>query len=67
MTFAAGSVVPLIVVVESTLLGLAVLGGLGTNAGGAGVVRGAARVNFWGDIAMAATARVSAHFSVSAG
>jgi VIT1/CCC1 family predicted Fe2+/Mn2+ transporter len=79
MTFAAGAVVPLIVamvappaqivvfVAGSTLLGLAVLGGLGATAGGAGVVRGAARVTFWGAIAMAATAGVGALFGVSVG
>ncbi len=79
MTFAAGAVVPLIVatvappaqivmfVAASTLLGLAVLGGLGATAGGAGVVRGAARVTFWGAIAMAATAGVGALFGVSVG
>ena len=79
MTFAAGAVVPLIVatvappaqitafVAASTLLALAVLGGLGATAGGAGVVRGAARVTFWGALAMAATAGVGALFGVSVG
>ncbi len=53
LTFAVGAVVPLVVVLlapeasitlfvaASTILGLAVLGGLGASAGGAGVVRGA--------------------------
>jgi VIT1/CCC1 family predicted Fe2+/Mn2+ transporter len=78
LTFAAGAVVPLIVallapeariglaVAVSTILGLAVLGGLGASAGGAGVVRGAARVTFWGALAMAATAAVGAVFGVTA-
>ena len=58
MTFAAGAVVPLIVatfappvqisffVAASTLVALALLGGLGATAGGAGVLQGAARVTF---------------------
>jgi hypothetical protein len=33
-----------VVVAASTIVGLAVLGGLGASAGGAGIVRGAARV-----------------------
>ncbi len=79
LTFAAGAVVPLIVallvpeaqiavlVAASTLVALAVLGGLGASAGGAGIVRGAARVTLWGALAMAATAAVGAIFGVSVG
>lgn len=79
LTFAAGAAVPLIVatvapplqislfVGVSTLVALALLGGLGASAGGAGVLRGAARVTFWGAIAMAATAGVGALFGVSVG
>jgi len=79
LTFAAGAVVPLIVatvappalivlfVAASTLVGLAVLGGLGAKAGGAGVLRGAIRVTFWGALAMGATAGVGALFGVSVG
>lgn len=79
LTFAIGAVVPLIVallvpesgiallVATSTILGLAVLGGLGASAGGAGVVRGAARVTLWGALAMAATAAVGALFGVTVG
>ena len=79
LTFAVGAVVPLIVtlflpenritllVAASTLIGLAVLGGLGASAGGAGVVRGAARVTFWGALAMGATAAVGALFGVTVG
>lgn len=79
LTFAVGGVIPLIVVLlvpetqiavlvaASTIGGLALLGGLGASAGGAGVVRGAARVTFWGALAMAATAAVGAIFGVTAG
>jgi VIT1/CCC1 family predicted Fe2+/Mn2+ transporter len=79
LTFAVGAVVPLIVallsppaqitlvVAASTIVGLAVLGGLGASAGGAGIVRGAARVTVWGALAMAATAVVGMIFRVKAG
>jgi VIT1/CCC1 family predicted Fe2+/Mn2+ transporter len=79
LTFALGAVVPLIVVLVSpesrivpvvavsTIVGLAVLGGLGASAGGAGVLRGAARVTLWGALAMAATAAVGALFGVTVG
>lgn len=77
LTFAVGAVVPLIValvvqesriallVAVSTLIGLAVLGTLGATAGGAGMVRGAARVTLWGALAMGATAAVGALFGVT--
>lgn len=79
LTFALGAVVPLLVallappaqivafVAVATLVSLAVLGGLGATAGGAGVLRGALRVTFWGALAMAATALVGALFGVSVG
>lgn len=79
LTFAAGAVVPVlvamatpadktsIVVAASTIVGLAVLGGLGAGAGGAGILRGALRVTFWGALAMGATAVVGALFGVSVG
>ncbi len=79
LTFAAGAVFPLIVVLlvpesriallvaASTIIGLAILGGLGASAGGAGVVRGAARVMFWGAMAMAAAAAVGTVFGVAVG
>ena len=79
LTFAVGAVVPLIVVLlvpepqiavlvaASTLGGLALLGGLGASAGGAGIVRGAARVTVWGALAMAATAAVGTIFGVTVG
>ncbi|MCG6902411.1 MAG: VIT family protein [Rhodobacter sp.] len=77
-TFAVGAIIPLIiaslaptaqitpVVAATTLVALAVLGGLGASAGGAGIVRGAARVTFWGALAMAATAGVGLIFGVAA-
>ncbi|MGE0845700.1 MAG: VIT family protein [Flavobacteriaceae bacterium] len=79
LTFAVGAVVALIVVLiapgdriaiyvaVSTLPALAALGGLGASAGGAAIVRGAARVTFWGALAMAATAAVGALFGVTVG
>ncbi|RAI01641.1 hypothetical protein DLJ53_09500 [Acuticoccus sediminis] len=79
LTFAVGAVVPLIVallapaartgavVAAATLVALAVLGALGASAGGAGLVRGAVRVTFWGALAMAATAAVGTIFGVTAG
>ncbi|WP_103173935.1 VIT family protein [Paracoccus sp. SY] len=79
LTFAAGAVVPLIVallappaqivvfVVVATLLALAVLGGLGASAGGAGILRGAMRVTLWGVLAMGATAVVGTLFGVTVG
>lgn len=77
-TFAVGAVVPLIVaslastaqitlvVALTTLVALAVLGGLGASAGGAGIIKGATRVTFWGALAMAATAVVGMIFGVAA-
>lgn len=79
LTFAVGAVIPLIVVLlvpqaqiavlvaASTIGGLALLGGLGASAGGAGLVRGAARVTLWGALAMAATAAVGTIFGVTVG
>lgn len=78
LTFAVGAVIPLIValvapedqisliVAGTALVALALLGGLGASAGGAGVVRGALRVAFWGALAMAATAGVGMIFGVAA-
>ncbi|MDQ1899578.1 VIT family protein [Paracoccus sp. WLY502] len=79
LTFAAGAVVPLIVALlappaqtvvfvgVATLLALAVLGGLGASAGGAGILRGAMRVTLWGVLAMGATAIVGMLFGVTVG
>jgi len=78
VTFAAGALIPLIialvapagqisvVIAATTLVALAVLGGLGASAGGAGIVKGAVRVMFWGALAMAATAAVGMAFGVMA-
>ncbi|WP_127104969.1 VIT1/CCC1 transporter family protein [Pararhodobacter zhoushanensis] len=78
VTFAVGAVIPVViallapatlisaVVAVTTLIALSVLGGLGASAGGAGVVKGAIRVTFWGALAMAATAGVGLMFGVAA-
>jgi vacuolar iron transporter family protein len=73
-TFAVGGVVPIIVllVVPRAVVGgavsvaslalLGVLGALAARAGGASAWVGAARVAFWGALAMAATAAIGALF-----
>ena len=73
-TFAVGALLPLLVVVFSpeswliplvagtTLVFLALLGGLASWVGGSKVTTGAVRVLFWGALAMAATATVGALF-----
>jgi len=73
-TFAVGAAMPLLTVVitpgaylipsvaGSSLMFLAILGGLAAFAGGASATRGAARVTFWGALAMALTAGVGALF-----
>jgi VIT1/CCC1 family predicted Fe2+/Mn2+ transporter len=73
-TFAVGAALPLIVaalvpenniimaVSGSSLVFLAFLGSLAASAGGAGRVRGALRVTFWGALAMALTALVGRAF-----
>lgn len=73
-TFAVGAVIPLAVVVlapaailgwlvsASALVGLALLGGLGARAGGAGVARAVLRVTFWGALAMGLTAGIGRMF-----
>lgn len=60
LTFAAGAVAPVlvamatpadktsVVVAASTIIALAILGGLGADAGAAGILRGSLRVTFWG-------------------
>jgi VIT1/CCC1 family predicted Fe2+/Mn2+ transporter len=69
-SFALGAAMPLIVTVLSpardlipllsgtSLAFLAILGGAAARAGGAGVLVGAARVTFWGALAMALTAGI---------
>ena len=52
----------IIAVGAATIVGLAVLGGLGARVGGSSIVRGATRVVFWGALAMAATAAVGKLF-----
>ena len=76
-SFVAGGVMPLAVtaivpaavliplVSGSSLLFLALLGGLAARAGGAGVLLGAMRVAFWGALAMALTAGVGALFGTA--
>jgi len=72
--FAVGAAMPLVVtalapvavliplVSGTSLLFLALLGGLAARAGGAGVTMGAIRVTFWGALAMALTAGVGSLF-----
>jgi VIT1/CCC1 family predicted Fe2+/Mn2+ transporter len=69
-TFSAGAAAPLLItalvpaallapaVSAGSLVFLAVLGAIGARAGGAGVLKAAARVTFWGALAMAATAGI---------
>ncbi len=76
--FAAGAALPLItaflapaadimpLVAALSLLFLAVLGVIAARVGGAGVVRGALRVTFWGAIAMAITAAIGRAFGIAA-
>jgi VIT1/CCC1 family predicted Fe2+/Mn2+ transporter len=76
-SFAVGAAMPLVVsivapspvliplVAGSSLLFLALLGGLAAQAGGANVRLGAIRVTFWGALAMAATAGVGALFGTA--
>ncbi len=77
-SFAVGAAMPLLVtalvpearlislVSGTSLLFLALLGGLAARAGGAGVTVGAIRVTFWGALAMAITAGVGALFGTIA-
>ncbi|OYU69569.1 MAG: hypothetical protein CFE28_05875 [Alphaproteobacteria bacterium PA2] len=71
-TFTAGAAAPLLIaalaplsrvtplVSIGSLIFLAVLGAIGSAAGGAPVIKGALRVTFWGALAMAATAGIGA-------
>lgn len=77
-SFAVGAVLPLAVtalipapalvpaVAGTSLLFLAGLGGVAARAGGAGAARGAARVTFWGALAMGLTAAAGALFGAPA-
>ena len=76
-TFAVGAAMALLMVlvspanmlipaVSAASLGfLALLGAIGAQAGGANVLRGTARVTFWGAFAMALTAGIGALFGTS--
>lgn len=76
--FSTGAALPLLVVLlapvsalmwavcVSSLVFLALLGALAARAGGASVIIGAARVTFWGALAMALTAGVGALFDTPA-
>jgi VIT1/CCC1 family predicted Fe2+/Mn2+ transporter len=73
-SFAVGAVMPLLVtalaqsseviplIAGTSLVFLALLGGLAARAGGAGVMVGALRVTFWGALAMGLTAGVGSLF-----
>jgi vacuolar iron transporter family protein len=73
-TFAVGAALPLLIVLlspfsivipivaGSSLVFLALMGGLAARTGGARMVLGAGRVAFWGALAMAATAGLGALF-----
>ena len=77
-TFSVGAILPLLIVLLTpvstlswavaggSLLFLALLGSLAARAGGAPVMIAAARVTFWGALAMALTAGVGALFGVAA-
>ena len=77
-TFAVGAMLPLLIVLlvpasalmwavsGSSLLFLALLGALAARTGGASVMTAAARVTFWGALAMALTTGVGALFGVAA-
>lgn len=76
-SFAVGAVLPLLVVLlgpearmiplvtATSLLFLALLGGVAARAGGASVLRGAIRVTFWGALAMVVTAGVGSLFGAT--
>jgi len=78
-TFAVGAGVPILTIIISptskltltvsvvSLLSLAALGALAARAGGAPASIGAARVAFWGALAMAVTAAVGRLFGATAG
>ncbi|HJS44935.1 MAG TPA: VIT family protein [Rhizomicrobium sp.] len=70
LTFSLGAAMPLLAVIispvnhivtwvaASSLLTLAILGAVGAQAGGAGILKAAIRVTFWGAFAMAVTAGI---------
>lgn len=76
-TFAVGAALPLLIaffvstsnivpiVAATSLVFLAILGGLASKVGGANIWAGTARVAFWGALAMTATAGVGSLFGVA--
>jgi VIT1/CCC1 family predicted Fe2+/Mn2+ transporter len=78
-SFVVGAALPLVVtaiapltsliplVAGTSLLFLALLGGVAAHAGGARLIPGAMRVTFWGALAMVVTAGVGALFGIAAG
>jgi VIT1/CCC1 family predicted Fe2+/Mn2+ transporter len=76
-TFAAGAIVPLLIVLAApegvltlaviiaSLLCLAALGALGARAGGAHLLRGMLRVTLWGALALAVTAGMGRLFAIA--
>jgi VIT1/CCC1 family predicted Fe2+/Mn2+ transporter len=76
-SFTAGALLPLVLVMcfrgnalipavaVGSLLLLAVLGAVAANVGGAGMIRGALRVTFWGALALALTASLGTLFGIS--
>jgi VIT1/CCC1 family predicted Fe2+/Mn2+ transporter len=76
-SFIAGAALPILTAIlapqprvvvfvsSASLICLAALGAIAARAGGAPAWKGAARVTFWGAIAMAATAAVGAMFGTS--
>ena len=77
-SFALGAALPLAVtslappdalrplIAGASLLCLALTGAVAAHAGGASMVSGAARVTFWGALAMAVTTAVGALFHIAA-
>ena len=76
VSFSLGAALPLLVATQvpltnlvwivavSSLIFLVILGAVAAKAGGAGMLRGAVRVLFWGTLAMAATWGVGRLFGV---
>jgi len=76
-SFAVGAALPLLVVTlapnkglltsvfVTSLIFLALLGGIAARTGGAGVAKGSMRITFWGALAMVITAGVGALFGVA--
>lgn len=74
VTFAVGAAMPVLMVlispanklapfvVVASLAFLALLGAIGAKTGGADIIKGTARVTFWGTLAMAATAGIGKLF-----